>query len=760
MYGVKHALLSGVCGLAITVMGSTAHAQDSSIKTEETVQTKRVLEPRANSPLAGNKSCRSAKLQKLRRTAIDKCVSSTAARQGKQIQPLKSLSASRPTAPLPPPPRHMMMSTQSFEAAPPLAGPAAINGIGPIFVMPQGLVGSLKTGQTLLGFNDLAKPPPPPNGFTNTGTEIDAMGGSFGRYRSTLQTGQSSGNFAAYFAASKLKDPGWRDHTGSNLNDLYGDLGWQDGTTDLHLTLSGSDRSSAGGPTPVEMLNNDRKSSWLWPNDRSEKTGKIQFSGEHQMDNGWSFNGSAYLGYTSREFRQTEGAFGVACSDDPTTLCGSSGAYLDTNGNRYPAYASSGRYAFLDELKDKTRAYGASFEARNSNPLFDHPNDFMIGTSFDASDTSASVSRILGEYTTDLGFTNRQNTYQYTSVKSDANYFSLYTADQFSVTDRLTVGAALRYNFSHIKRYNGTSTNISYGYSLNDDQTFQSLNPSVGLTYKLTSDLVAYTGYNRENRVPTPFGTLCANPESACAISNFFIPDEPLDQVHYNNLEIGLRGQNTVLGDATLSWNVRLFSKQADNDYWLVQRVERPMVTNVGRTWRRGIQLGAALQVSPWNIGLDYILQKSTFEEEFSLYSPENPAADASRNITVPPGSQMPNVPNWVLNLNADYAVNDRLNVGGVVTAVAGTYAYNDENNRLDKSDPYAILSLNARYKLNDHVEIFGLVTNVFNTQYETTGTLLPVSKVQISSAPGASDPMSYVPGDPRAFYVGLRARF
>lgn len=746
---VKHALVSvGTYGLILTSIGSIAFAQDSSQAKQGSTQ------------LSGNGNCPSAKPEMLGDAATDGCASKVDTKKDTPAQGPSGFGAPPQTGALPPPPRRMTITPQTFDAAPPLAGPGAINGIGPIFVMPQGLIGNLKPGQTLLGFSDLVKFPPAPDGFSNKGTEVAAMGGSFGRYRSTFQTGQSNDNFSAYFAASKIKDPGWRDHANSDLEELYGDIGWRDGTTALHLTLSQSKGSSSGGPTPVELLANDRKSSWLWPNDRTDETSKIEFSGEHQMDNGWMLSGKTYYGYTSREARQTEGALGLACSDDSATLCGTSGPYLDTNGNRYSLFATSGNYGFLNELKDTTHAYGVSFVAQNGNPLFDHPNNFVIGTSFDASDTSASVSRSLGELTTDLGFTNRQNTYQYTSVSSKARYFSLYMADQLSVTDRLTIGAVLRYNLSDIERYDGSSTNIYYSYSLNESRSFHSVNPSLGFTYKLTPDIVGYAGWNRENRLPTPFGTMCTNVESACAFSNYFIADEPLDQVRYDNLELGLRGQSTLFANSRLSWNTRLFSKRADNDFWLVQREERPMFTNVGETWRRGIQLGAALQFGPWNISLDYILQKSTFEEEFSFYSPENPAVDASYNITVPRGSEMPNIPNQVLNASVDYAVNKRLKVGGTVTAAAGTYAFNDENNQLQKSDSYAVFSINVRYKLSDRLEIFGLVSNVFDTEYETTGALLPVSKVEVGSVPGASDPMSYIPGDPRTFYVGMRATF
>ncbi|WP_429932633.1 TonB-dependent receptor domain-containing protein [Agrobacterium vitis] len=660
---------------------------------------------------------------------------------------------------LPPPPFGMIVPSKSFNLGPPLGGPAAIGNINPIFVMPQGMVGALKPDQILIGFGDLAKPRPAPDGFNHVGTEIYTMGGSFGRNRETIQTGQSKNNFSTYFAGSRIQDPSWRDNTDSKQYEFYGDLGWRNETSNLHLSFSGQDlKSSGNGLTPAEMLAKDRSSSFIAPSGDTDRRWKIQLSGEHETDTGWDLNGKTYIGHVSRTKHWADGETPQSCTDNAATLCNMMGSpYLTLSGDRFPLYSSSYRYASLTNYSEDAYTYGGSLEGRNSGTVFGRANDFVIGAAFDGSTTSGTVSRSLGEYTSDYVYTNDQGVYQTTSADLRALYFSLYAADQLAVTDRLTVGSALRFNVSDLNRYNGSATNVTYDYDLNMHKTYYSVDPSIGLTYKFNSDLVGYAGYNRESRAPTSFGTMCSNLASTCAFPNFPIADEPLLQTHSDNFEAGLRGQNTVLGDATLSWNVRLFSQMTSDTYWLVLRETRPMFSNVGDSWRRGVRFNAALETGPWTIGLDYILQKSTFEEEFTEFSSDNPSADAMGNITVPKGSEMPNIPNQILNVSVDYAVNDRLKIGALGTGVAGSYAQFDENNTLKKSDPYALLSLNASYKLSDNAEIFGLITNVFDTKYNAMAALIKVNSIP---SLGLTNSLGYIPGDGRAFYAGLRVTF
>ncbi|MET0151113.1 MAG: Plug domain-containing protein [Candidatus Binatia bacterium] len=55
------------------------------------------------------------------------------------------------------------------------------------------------------------------NGFDFQGNEVEAYGGSFGRWRVTGQTGIEAGNFGFYGGVSGFAEDGWRDQSPSNL---------------------------------------------------------------------------------------------------------------------------------------------------------------------------------------------------------------------------------------------------------------------------------------------------------------------------------------------------------------------------------------------------------------------------------------------------------------------------------------------------------------------------------------------------------------
>ena len=77
------------------------------------------------------------------------------------------------------------------------------------------------------------------------------------------------------------------------------------------------------------------------------------------------------------------------------------------------------------------------------------------------------------------------------------------------------------------------------------------INPTVGLTYKITPDINFYAGYAMTNRTPTPLELGCASPTDPCIIDNFLSSDPPLKQVIGNTFELGFRGKNAL---ASLGW--------------------------------------------------------------------------------------------------------------------------------------------------------------------------------------------------------------
>src|SRR5712691_3653230 len=104
------------------------------------------------------------------------------------------------------------------------------------------------------------------DGFTYNGTEFDASGGSYGRVGGSLQYGVRNGEWGLYLAAEGLKDDGWRLQSPSRLSRFYGDLGWKGTDAEIHLVTSAADNFfGVIGPTPVELLANDYRAIYTWP---------------------------------------------------------------------------------------------------------------------------------------------------------------------------------------------------------------------------------------------------------------------------------------------------------------------------------------------------------------------------------------------------------------------------------------------------------------------------------------------------------------
>jgi iron complex outermembrane receptor protein len=104
------------------------------------------------------------------------------------------------------------------------------------------------------------------NGFTYQGFEAEGMGGSYGRLSGSMQYGVRKDEWALYLAAEGLRDQGWRYESPSELRRFYGDLGWRNDGTEVHL-IGAAARNHFGvvGPTPVDLLARDWKSIYTWP---------------------------------------------------------------------------------------------------------------------------------------------------------------------------------------------------------------------------------------------------------------------------------------------------------------------------------------------------------------------------------------------------------------------------------------------------------------------------------------------------------------
>src|ERR671937_2396021 len=133
------------------------------------------------------------------------------------------------------------------------------------------------------------------DGFTYNGTEFDTSGGSYGRVGGSLQYGARNGEWRLYLAAEGFKDDGWRYQSPSRLARFYGDLGWKGTDAEIHLVTSAADNYfGVVGPTPIELLNNDYRSIYTWPQTTKNQAALVALNGRYSVTDHWTVQSNLY----------------------------------------------------------------------------------------------------------------------------------------------------------------------------------------------------------------------------------------------------------------------------------------------------------------------------------------------------------------------------------------------------------------------------------------------------------------------------------
>jgi hypothetical protein len=68
----------------------------------------------------------------------------------------------------------------------------------------------------------------------------------------------------------------------SRITRFYGDLGWKGSDAEVHLVASAADNFfGVVGPTPVELLNNDYRSIFTWPQTTRDRAQLLALNGRY-----------------------------------------------------------------------------------------------------------------------------------------------------------------------------------------------------------------------------------------------------------------------------------------------------------------------------------------------------------------------------------------------------------------------------------------------------------------------------------------------
>jgi iron complex outermembrane recepter protein len=602
------------------------------------------------------------------------------------------------------------------------------------------------------------------NGFNWQGFEADVSGGSFGQIQGEFQYGKQAGNASTYVAGSVLHQGGWRDLQSTDLQNIFGDVGWRSDRAELHLNITAAHSVLNGpGSSPVQLLAVDPSAQFTAPNQVNNQYASLSLNGTVDITDTTSVQALVYYRYFLQRVTNGNAPNDAPCTDGSGLLCFDGGFSTTLGGAFIPNFLNGGPYSELDDQTTNTNAYGASAQVTNADDVFGLKNNFVAGLSFDGAQTMFSAVSYIGGLTAlDRVFVgpgvviDEPGTNSPVRVAISNATYGLYFADTLNLTPRLALTVSGRFNAALI------DLNDQNGGDLTGNHTYNHFNPAAGITYQFAPWLTAYAGYAVANRAPTPAELSCAGPNNSCSLANFFVGDPNLQQVVSHTLEAGLRGNVAPFEGARLSYNLALFRSNLDDDIAFINSVTqgRAYFANIGQTRRQGVDVGAQLKTDRWLAYVAYTYVSATFQSGFVEASGNNPAADANGNLTIRPGNRLPGIPANQLKFGANYKVTDKWTVGASAILASSAFLFGDEANLTPPLPGYFTMNLTTTYQLTKNVRLFAWAENITNARYYTFGTFSPTSSVFLAQAPGATNPRSFSPAAPIGGFGGVRVTF
>jgi iron complex outermembrane receptor protein len=574
------------------------------------------------------------------------------------------------------------------------------------------------------------------SGFSYPGYSARVLGGSFGRKIGEFEAGGHAKNADFFVAAHALDERGWREHSPSSVQQLFGKAGWQDAKTDLDVSLSIADNSLQGTQAlPVSMLANPRV-AYTWPDRTQNQMQFLTARASRYLSERVLLAGLAYY----RRLDQDNVSSNVNDDHDPTLPAGA--------GNPQ---------GFNDRLALRQRMAGASVQLTHDGDFAKGRSQFTLGASIDSSGSDFSQDRQQALFSADreaLGFGAFAPS---TRLRGTTRYVGLYFSEHYMPTEEWTIGVFGRYNIANVKLEDRSGLQPA----LNGDHEFKRFNPGAGVSHNPNAATTLFASLGQAMRVPSPVELTCADPAAPCTLPNQFLADPQLKPVVARTFEAGVRLRPTD----KLRISAALYRSVLSDDIQFVSSggaINAGFFQNIGRTLRQGVDLTAQAAIGAFNIEAAYGFVGATYLSSFRLHSPNNSTADAGGDIDVSSGDRLPGIARQNFKLQADWTPNPRSSIGIGWNWFDRQYPRGDENNQ-DANGPlpaYAVAYLWARYSFAPGWDLSLKVDNLFDKRYQSFGVLgqnFFTGPGNTFDAGATVNEQFRSPGAPRAAWVSLR---
>ena len=564
------------------------------------------------------------------------------------------------------------------------------------------------------------------------GVKATVYGGSWARRAFEFEAGgENKENNIDYFVAGNIfKENGWREHSSSDVKQIFGKVGWQNELSDLDLSLALADTMMEGTQAvPLSALNEPKK-AYTYPDSIGNKMVMLNLKGSHFLTDDKLIAGNVYY-----RKNRTSGFNSNAASNS------SSLNPLDTDNQNVSTDTNQ-------------HGYGGAFQLTLLNDLAGYKNQFTAGVSADFGRTDFTSdsfqATVEGHETVTV---NPQTLLANVRLNTKNDYYGVYATDTFSFTDQLFLTFSGRYNLAKIKLAGFSDTAGTIG-DLNGNHRYSRFNPAIGFNYNPSNNLGFYGGYNEGMRAATPVELSCADPATPCQLPNSFAADPPLKKVVAKTWEGGVRGKL----DKNVSWNAGVYTTQNNDDIQFIATNAAGtfgFFQNVGKTNRQGLELGLNGKFNALTLAANYGFVDATYESDFTVGSAANSSKNVLDQIQVSKGNRIPGIARHTLKIRAAYDVTPAWNIGTNIVTTSGQFARGDENNQdvNGRVPGYAVVNLDTHYSINNNWKLFGKVNNVFDHDYATFGVLG-------NNIFNGQDEQFRSPAAPRAAWVGVTYEF
>ena len=603
------------------------------------------------------------------------------------------------------------------------------------------------------------------SGASYPGLFAEVMAGSWARRGFNAGYGGQNGNVDYFFTANFNKENGWRDYSQSEVNQLFGKVGWQNDTTDLDLSLTVAHNNLNGVQALPKSWLNKPEIGYTFPDSIGNRMQMLTLKGSHFFNDNNLIGANVYVrnsrinnfaSNTNDCFASTEIAAGEACDQDPLTA---------------PEPVDIANQGSNEQSSTAQLGYGFAAQYSYLGDVMKHKNQLTAGFSADLGRTKYKSAEQTSNFSQDRGAVASSDFETETDIKANNKYMGLYATDIFSVNEQLHVTLSGRYNYVQVRIKDNQEADANTGKFVSGDtdsikHTFNRFNPAVGLNYNPSASLGFFAGYNEGMRAPTPIELSCADPLTPCRLPTDFLADPLLDPVISKTVELGVRGKL----NSNFSWNAGVFHTKLKDDIQFISSgngFNLGYFDNVGDTQRQGIELGMGAKFDKLNLTANYQYLRATFKDSVTFHNENNSSADVDGNYTAKSGDYLPNIPKHSLKLRAAYDITPSLNVGLNMIASGSIFARGDENNQdvNGKVAGYTVFNMDANWRFHQNWSGFLKVTNLTDKDYASLGILgtnafnTPDKSFNATPANWESEQFQS-PGAPRAGWIGIRYEF